>query len=77
MNTSRETAFFFPATSAHEGNLKAIEAYIPKATEIQDAKIRKARFETLQDALWGAVLPPVILLMLGLAIRWALLGFRA
>ncbi|MQW47451.1 hypothetical protein GHK68_35920 [Sinorhizobium meliloti] len=73
----RETAFFFPAASLHEDNLKAIEAYIPKATALQDAKIRKARFKTLQDALWGAVLPPVILLMLGLAIRWALLGFRA
>jgi len=73
----RETAFFFPAASLHEDNLKAIEAHIPKATALQDAKIRKARLETLQGALWGAVLPPVILLMLGLAIRWALLGFRA
>ncbi|OLP53836.1 hypothetical protein BJF92_04400 [Rhizobium rhizosphaerae] len=73
----RETAFFFPAASVHEDNLKAIEAYIPKATALQDAKVREARLEVLEGALWGAVLPPVILLVLGLAIRWALLGFRA
>ena len=73
----RETAFFFPAASVHEDNLKAIEAYIPKATAFQDAKIREARFEALQGALWGALLPPAILLVLGWAIRWAVLGFRA
>jgi hypothetical protein len=72
----RKTAFFFPNTSLHEDNLKAITAYIPEATAIQNAKIGKARSEALYGALWAAILPPMILLLLGLAIRWALMGFR-
>ncbi|WP_349434297.1 hypothetical protein [Pararhizobium sp. A13] len=72
----RETAFFFPASAVHEDNLKAIEAYIPKATALQNAKIRRARYDALWGAGWSAVVPPFIILALGLAIRWALLGFR-
>ncbi|MHC2302785.1 hypothetical protein [Rhizobium mongolense] len=72
----RETAFFFPASAVHEANLKTIEAYLPKATALQNAKIRLARYEALWTTGWSAIVPPLLILTLGLAIRWALLGFR-
>ena len=72
----KQTAFFFPATAVHEENLKAIEAYIPKATALQNAKIKRARYEAITSALWAVLLPPGVILILGLAVRWALMGFR-
>ncbi|AJD42642.1 hypothetical protein RGR602_CH03333 [Rhizobium gallicum bv. gallicum R602sp] len=33
---------FFPAHAVHENSLKTIEAYMPKAAALQNAKIRRA-----------------------------------
>lgn len=70
------TYHFLPATILHEQRIKVIEGYMERATAIQNARMRRARHENIISMVQSMIFPPVILLCIGVAIRWVFLGFR-
>ncbi|WP_313060165.1 hypothetical protein [Agrobacterium cavarae] len=70
------TSFFFLNTVPEEKAQKEIKELMPRVVATQTAMIRKKRWETLQEAAMMALSPPTCTLVLGLVLRWALIGFR-
>ncbi|MBY5555236.1 hypothetical protein HFO39_18590 [Rhizobium leguminosarum] len=70
------TYHFLPATIPHEQRIKVIEGYMERATAIQNARMRRARQENIISMIQSMIFPLVILLCIGVAIRWVFLGFR-
>ena len=66
------------ASSAHqeEAAVKICDAHASTAEKKDAERIAAARWKNAFSALGVITLPPLIILVMGLAIRWALKGFR-
>ncbi|ANK84175.1 MULTISPECIES: hypothetical protein [unclassified Rhizobium] len=70
------TYHFLPATIPHDQHIKVIEGYMDRARAIQSARMGRARQENTISMIQWMIFPPIILLCIGVAIRWVLLGFQ-
>ena len=69
-------SYFFPSSVSQEDAIKIFDSHAQAAAAKQTERIAEARRDNIITAIAGAVIPPIIILILGIAIRWALMGFR-
>ncbi len=69
------TLFALSETPEEELKRRAKEVY-PLAVELRTALVREKRIGQIRNTLGAAIIPPIVMLLLGLAVGWVVAGFR-
>ena len=67
---------FYRSEHPMEARNRRLKEVYPLAVDLRRKLVREKRVEAIWGALGAAVFPPVILLLLGLAVAWVIAGFR-
>lgn len=72
----KSTTYFFPTAMSEADQLRLMKANHEQDQSAQLKLISEKRWERFIDAIKVALSPPIILLLIGLVIRWVITGFR-
>ncbi|MDQ0322937.1 hypothetical protein QO002_005143 [Pararhizobium capsulatum DSM 1112] len=72
----KSTTYFFPTAMSEADQFGLMKANHEQAEAAQLKLISEKRWERFIDANKVALSPPIVLLLIGLAIRWVITGLR-